>query len=204
MRNRLDPVRRRYDRLAPVYEWFEGPMEVLAMAAWRQDLVARVQGPAVLEAGVGTGKNLPLYGSGLTITAVDLSSRMLERSRRKPVRSPVQRLVMDVEHLGFPDNTFDEVLATFLFCSVSNPVRGLCELARVVRPGGRVLLLEHVRPGGPLLGPLFDRLNPLVLHTIGPNINRDTVGNIREAGLMVEEETDLFRDIVKRLVCRVP
>ncbi|NIR99327.1 MAG: SAM-dependent methyltransferase, partial [Gammaproteobacteria bacterium] len=79
-----NPIRRRYDRIAPVYEWLEAPMEALALGRWRRALLARVQGPRVLEAGVGTGKNLPLYPPGVVLTAVDLSPRMLARSWSKP------------------------------------------------------------------------------------------------------------------------
>lgn len=195
-------VRRRYDRIAPLYEWLEAPMEACALGRWRRELLARVRGPEVLEAGVGTGKNLPLYPAGVSLTAMDLSPRMLARSRDKAGRARVRRAVMDVERLALPDDGFDEAVATFLFCSVADPVRGLAELGRVVRPGGRILLLEHVRPQGAVLGPLFDTLDPLTVRIMGPHINRDTVANIRAAGLRIESEEDLFRDIVKLLTCR--
>ncbi len=197
-----NPIRRRYDRIAPVYEWLEAPMEALALGRWRRALLARVQGPRVLEAGVGTGKNLPLYPPGVVLTAVDLSPRMLARSWGKPGPGTVHRCVMDVERLALRDGVFDEAVATFLFCSVADPVRGLREVARVLRPSGRILLLEHVRPAGRVLGSLFDGLDPLVVRAMGPHINRDTVANVRAAGLTVETEEDLFRDIVKLLICR--
>lgn len=195
-------VRRRYDRIAPVYDLFESPMELVALSRWRRRLMDHMQGVQVLEAGVGTGKNLPNYPPGLEITAIDISPRMLERSRNKICPSPVARAVANVEALPFPGQSFDTVLASFLFCSVDDPVGGLEELGRVTRPGGRIVLLEHVRPGNPLLGRLFDRLNPLTRNLFGPNINRDTVGNVARAGLVIEEEIDLSSDIVKLLVCR--
>lgn len=177
-------------------------MEALSFRRWRRQLIAQVTGPRVLEVGVGTGKNLPYYPPGLEVYAADLSLRMLERSWGKPSQNPVGRVVMDVEQLGFRDDAFDTVLATFLFCSVADPVRGLKEVGRVLHPAGRVLLLEHVRPGSPVLGGLFDRMNPITVRVLGPNINRDTVANIKQAGLHLEREVNLARDIVKLLVCR--
>lgn len=195
-------VRRRYDRIAPVYEWLEVPMEAIALGRWRRELLGRAYGPTVLEAGVGTGKNLPLYPAGVSLTAVDLSPRMLARSWGKAGPEGLRRCVADVERLPLRSGVFDEAVATFLFCSVADPVAGLRELRRVVRPEGRILLLEHVRPRGALLGPLFDALDPLTVRIMGPHINRDTVANVRAAGLRIESEEALFRDIVKLLVCR--
>lgn len=196
-------VRRRYDRLAPIYNALEFPMEHLTLSSWRQQIIKHLPASGlILEAGVGTGKNLPYYPPGLEIMAVDLSPRMLQRSRHQSCASSVYPAVMDVEKLAFRDQTFDAIVATFLFCSVADPVQGLRELGRVVQSGRAILLLEHVRPGNPLLGKVFDILNPLTVRLIGPNINRDTVENIRRAGLSIEQEYNLTSDIVKLLVCK--
>ncbi len=80
----------------------------------------------------------------------------------------------DAQAFDFPDASFDPAVATFVFCSVPDPVLGLQELARVVRPGGRVPLLEHVRPATPILGALMDAMNPLMVRLTGVNMNRRT------------------------------
>ena len=132
---------------------------------------------------------------------------MLERARRKAARLglPADLRLGDAQALPFPDNAFDAAVATFVFCSVPDPVQGLRELRRVVRPGGFVLLMEHVRSPNPLLGRLMDLLNPLVVRITGANINRDTVENVRRAGLAVEEVVDLGAGgIFKRIRARVP
>jgi len=196
-------ARARYDRIARVYDLMESAVEDRGFSPWRKRLWAEVRGPRVLEVGVGTGKNMAYYPEGGQITAVDFSPRMLERARRRAERERVRvdLRLMDVQHLEFPDDSFDSVVATFVFCSVPDPVKGLRELRRVVKPEGRVLLLEHVRPGG-IAGNLADLLNPLVVRVMGANINRCTVENVQRAGLEIERVEDLWRDIVKLIVAR--
>jgi ubiquinone/menaquinone biosynthesis C-methylase UbiE len=192
-------ISRRYDRLASFYDLIEAPIERSRLAPWREKIRDRITGNRVLEAGVGTGKNLIYYPSEVRVTAIDFSPRMLKLARKKAaaLHCDVDLLEMDVQCLAFPASSFDTVLATFVFCSVPDPVRGLRELRRVCRPGGRLLLLEHMRPGNPPLGLLFDLINPMVVRVMGANINRRTMDNIRKAGWHVRAEEDLLRDIVR-------
>ncbi|MGD2127495.1 MAG: class I SAM-dependent methyltransferase, partial [Desulfobacteraceae bacterium] len=156
MRQASDPnlTRKRYDRIAFFYDFLEAPMERLKFALWRTRLKERIVGNRALEVGVGTGKNLPYYPPDVKITAIDFSPRMLKRARQRAsaLGLEVPLWKMDVQHLGFRDRSFDTILATFVFCSVPDPVVGLKELRRVCKPGGRLLLLEHMRPGNPVLG----------------------------------------------------
>lgn len=201
----LDPetatVRRRYDRGAARYDLLTWPMEIMAMDRFRSRLMAEVRGPRVLEVGVGTGRNLPLYPPSVMVDAIDFSPRMLDRAQRRPRSPNVHLTLMDVQALQWPAETFDTVLSTCVFCSVPDPVRGLAEIRRVLRPGGHALFLEHVRPGTPWLASLFDWLDPLVARS-GPHINRRTMDNIRAAGLVIEQEDNLVSDILKLVVTR--
>lgn len=185
-------VQRRYDRIAFCFDALEALME-RRFRPWRQALWSKVPPGRVLEVGVGTGKNLPYYPEGATMTAVDLSAGMLWRAleRKRQLGTEVSLCQMDAQRLAFPDWSFDAVVATFVFCSVPDPVSGLRALKRVLKPGGRVFLLEHVRSRHPVLGRLMDLLNPLVVRLIGANINRRTVENCREAGFCVESCEEL-------------
>jgi ubiquinone/menaquinone biosynthesis C-methylase UbiE len=197
-KSNVNPTRRRYDRLASFYDLLEAPVERFRFASWRARLRDRILGDRALEVGVGTGKNLPYYPRDVKVTAVDLSPRMLERARRRAsvLGLEVELREMDVQDLAFPDHVFDTVFATFVFCSVPDPVLGLRELRRVCKPDGRLLLLEHMRPGNPILGLLFDLLNPMVVRMMGANINRRTMENIRRAGWRIRVEERLSSDIV--------
>jgi ubiquinone/menaquinone biosynthesis C-methylase UbiE len=127
---------------------------------------------------------------------------MLNRAWRKvgSKRVKVNLLNMDVQDLGFEDQSFDTIVATFVFCSVPAPIKGLREIKRVCKRGGKIILLEHVRPGSTLSGKIFDLLNLITVKLMGVNINRNTVANMKRAGLQVVEEKNLFRDVVKFVV----
>jgi phosphatidylethanolamine/phosphatidyl-N-methylethanolamine N-methyltransferase len=195
----------RYNRIAPVYDLMEAIVERFAFRRWRERLWSQVDGNRVLEVGVGTGKNIPHYPRGVQITAVDLSDKMLERARRRvqALDSEVDLRLMDAQKLAFPDAAFDAAVATFVFCSVPDPVLGLRELGRVVRPDGQILLLEHVRVNKPVIGRLMDLLDPFVARLMGPHINRRTVENVRKAGLEIERVEELAPGgLVKLIVAR--
>lgn len=195
-------IRRRYDRLAPFFDLLEGIAERLAFASWRQRLWNEVGAGRVLEVGVGTGKNFPYHPPGADITAIDFSPAMLARAQHKLEQSlaSVELLQMDVERLSFPDNSFDTVVASFVFCSVPHPVRGLREVLRVCKPQGKVLLLEHVLSDDPRRALIMNWLNPLVVRLVGANINRRTVNNVSAAGLAVESVEDLGHSGLVKLI----
>ena len=193
----------RYNRIAPYYDVIELISE-RTFSRWRKRLLARAKGE-VLEVGVGTGKNFPYYPEGVDVTGLDIADKMLlhARLRGEKLGFPVHLMEGDVQSLPFPENSFDTAIATFVFCSVPNPVLGLKELGRVVRPGGEILLLEHVRIDKPVIGFIMDIMNPFFLHFIGPNINRRTVENVGKAGLHIQKIEHLgFMQMVKMITAK--
>jgi ubiquinone/menaquinone biosynthesis C-methylase UbiE len=159
----------------------------------------------VLEVGVGTGKNIAFYPEGVRVTGVDLTPGMLDRARKRAaiLNREVTLLLGDAQNLDLPDASFDTIVATFVFCSVSDPVLGLRELGRVVKPDGQIFLMEHVRSEKPVVGALMDILNPIVVRVTGANINRRTVENVRRSGLLIERVEDLgMGDIFKLIIAR--
>lgn len=176
-----DEIRRRYDRLAPWFDSLEGFLEGLIFRRLRKKLWAQAQGEHILEVGVGTGKNLPFYPKAARMTAIDFSPNMLKQAERKRERKQlsVDLSLMDVQSLYYADNSFDTVVASFVFCSVPKPRKGLKEIYRVLKPGGQLLLLEHVLSSNRFLAWVMNLLNPMVLRFIGANINRDTIKNVQ-------------------------
>lgn len=198
-------VQQRYNRIAPVYDECEWLMEY-RVRNWRRDLWEGISGKRVLEIGVGTGKNISFYPKGAKITAVDFSQRMLERARTKArrLRARVDFRIADVQHLPYPDGSFDVAVATFVFCSVPDPVQGLREVRRVLKPGGQILLLEHVLSRRFLLRPLMKFMDPIATHIWGAHMDRETVTNVRRAGFAEVREAPLLLDVVKHIEAKAP
>jgi ubiquinone/menaquinone biosynthesis C-methylase UbiE len=202
MDKQTEIIKHRYNRIAGFYDQFEAMMEKSQVQKWRGLIWGQVRGK-VLEVGVGTGKNIPYYPENTQVTAIDFSEKMLEKARGKAAlyRKTADLMLMDAQQLEFPDETFDTVITTFVFCSVPDPVKGLREIKRVLKKDGRIIMMEHVRSKKALLGLVMDLINPLTVRISGANMNRRTLENLKDAGLTVELEQNLMLDIVKHLEC---
>jgi phosphatidylethanolamine/phosphatidyl-N-methylethanolamine N-methyltransferase len=181
----------RFDRQAPYYDLSILPVEWVINRR-RRRLLAHARGD-VLEIGVGTGRTLSLYPPECRLTGVEPSEKMLERGRRRAARlgRPIDLRLMSVESLEFPADSFDTVASSLVFCSVEEPARALAEIRRVLRPGGQLLMIEHIRARD-WLGRLFDRLDPW-FYQQSCHLNRRTPEDVRAAGFeVVADERWLF------------
>lgn len=192
-------TQRRYNRIAKMYDQMGAGTERSAFQAWRRQLWSQVHGPRILEVGVGTGKNIAYYPPDAQVIAIDLSERMLAyaRKRSQELGITVDLRHMDAQNLDFSHYSFDTIVATFVYCSVPDPVLGLREIGRVIRPGGDIWLLEHMRINRPVVGTLMDVLNPVVVRIMGANINRRTVENVEAAGLNIVHVENVLGDLVR-------
>ncbi len=171
---------RRYNWLAPLYD-LSMTLAERALRPLRQELQSHA-GARVLDIGVGTGATLPYYPPGCRVVGIDTSLGMLRRAARKAKELGLHftPVVMDGQSLAFPDGYFDSVVCSLTLCSVSDPQQVLCEARRVVRPDGRALFLEHVRPSG-ALGVVFDIAN-IVWSPLVCRLNRRTESLVTWAG----------------------
>jgi phosphatidylethanolamine/phosphatidyl-N-methylethanolamine N-methyltransferase len=193
----------RWDRLAKHYglveflsEWYLKP--------FRKALWAHAEG-RILEAGAGTGLNIAFYPAKARVTATDLSGAMLRRARERAHEQNVDVTFEEADlcSLPFADRSFDTAVETFVFCSMPDPVACLREMGRVTKPGGRILLLDHVRVERPLIGPLMDRLNTATVRLAGEHINHRMDEFVREAGFEILESRRLgLMGIIQFIVAR--
>jgi ubiquinone/menaquinone biosynthesis C-methylase UbiE len=174
---------------ALMYDRMIAGAEEAGIAERRQELLAGLGGD-VLEVGVGTGANLPYYNGSLhSLTLTEPSKPMLRRlqPRVDGVVAAARLLRAPAEDLPFEDESFDTVVCTLVLCGVDDQPRALGELRRVLRPGGKLLFLEHVRSEDPKLARLQDRMNPINNLIARCDCNRPTVASIGAAGFTVAE-----------------
>ena len=177
----------KYNRIAPIYELIDLPLELPYFRKWRKEALSGLSGK-VLEVGVGTGRNLKYYPSSCSVTGIDNSKGMLEKAGEKAKgMKNVTLLLMDAEHLEFPDNSFDYVVTTFVLCTIPDPVKALKEMRRVLKPSGELIALEHMHSSDPFIARLEDLINPILFFLLGDHTTRHTVRDIKEAGFTIRK-----------------
>jgi ubiquinone/menaquinone biosynthesis C-methylase UbiE len=198
-------VRAIYDRFAPTYDERIAFFERVLFPGGREWVCSRAAGD-VLEIAVGTGRNLPLYARDVKLTGIELSPAMLALASRRAaeVGRDADLRIGDAEAVEFPNESFDSVVVTLSLCTIPDDRKAVAEMARVLRPGGRLLLLEHVRSpsrivrgGQRILEPLFRRLG-------GDHLVREPLDHVRAEGFVVDELERSKWGIVERLAATKP
>ncbi len=176
------PEAKRYDRGL----WL---LEAASLRRLRRQLLAGVTGH-VLEVGMGTGANLPLYERPSFIAGIDLRPEHLAGAVARTAQLPVGISCANAQQLPFGDGRFDNVVSTLVFCSIPQPEEALAEIRRVLKPNGRLWMLEHVRGQNPISRRLTDWLHPAWFALQGEcHLNRETAVTVRQAGFTIEQSS---------------
>jgi ubiquinone/menaquinone biosynthesis C-methylase UbiE/predicted ester cyclase len=177
-----------FDKQAPKYDKSMARFERLLFSGNREWVCSRAEGE-VLELAAGTARNLPFYPESVRVTGVELSPEMaaLARKRAEDLGRQIDMRVGDAEALDFPDESFDTVVCTYGLCTIPDDAAAVREARRVLRPGGRILLAEHVRSPNPLVRAVQRALDPLAHRFGGDHLLREPLDHLAAEGFEVEE-----------------
>jgi len=198
-------VRAVQDKQAPRYDRQISFFERVLFGDGRAWVCSQARG-RVLELACGTGRNLPLYGKDIELTAIELSPQMLAIGRRRAeeLGHPADLRLGDVQALEFPDQSFDTVTCTLGFCTIPDTRAAAAEALRVLRPGGQLLLLEHVRSPSPIVRGTQRLLEPLAVRFEADHLLREPLDYLPGVGFEIDEVQRLKWGIVERLRAHKP
>src|SRR5215217_7622118 len=198
-------LKRLWEKEAPTYERRMGFFERVLFGVGREWVCSRASGE-VLEVAVGTGRNFPFYPQGVRLTGIDLSPAMLEIARKRADELGVDAHLRegDAQELPFPEASFDTVVCTLSLCNIPNDRRGIAEMKRVLRPGGRLLLLDHVRSSSKAWLGAQRVLEPLWWRFSCEHLLRRPLEHVQAEGFEVEQRERYKAGIVERLSARRP
>jgi ubiquinone/menaquinone biosynthesis C-methylase UbiE len=196
-------VRRLWDRAAPRYDKSMGFFERVLFEGGREWVCSQVEGD-VLEIAVGTGRNFPYYPAGTRLTGIEISEEMLDlaRTRAAELGREFDLQLGDAQSLDFPDASFDTVVCTFSLCSIPDDSEAVAETRRVLRPRGRLLLIEHVRSPSLLVRTVQRLLDPLAVRFEGDHLLREPLDHLKTNAFEVERFERLKWGIVERATAR--
>jgi ubiquinone/menaquinone biosynthesis C-methylase UbiE len=189
-----------WDKAAPGYDKQIAFFEKIWFAGGREWLGERARG-RVLEVAIGTGRNLPCYPADVTITGIELSPAMLAiaRQRATDLGRDVDLREGDAEHLPADDASFDTVVCALSLCTIPSPVTAVGEMRRVLAPGGRLLLLDHIASTWPPVYALQWLLEHFTIRTAGEHFTRRQLPLVQAAGFQVVESERLKAGTVERI-----
>jgi ubiquinone/menaquinone biosynthesis C-methylase UbiE len=194
-----------YEKEAGKYDRGMNFFDRLLFAGGREWVCSQAAGD-VLEIGIGTGRNLPHYRADVSLIGIELSPAMLEiaRARARELGREVDLRVGDAQALEFPDDSFDAVVCTLSLCTIPDDRAAVAEVRRVLRPGGRFLLLEHVR--SPVLPVRLGQrlLDPLAVRFEADHLLREPLEHLRAERFEVERFERSKLGVVERVVARKP
>jgi ubiquinone/menaquinone biosynthesis C-methylase UbiE len=200
-----DQQRRYWDQHADTYDRGMRLAEKRILRDTRQWATGLATG-RTLEVAVGTGLNLPHYHPATDLTAVDVSPRMLDIARRRAAEVGLAADLLEgtAEELDFPDNSFDTVICTLALCSIPDDRRAVAEMVRVVRPGGRLVLADHVASSVPPLRALQRAVELWSVPSAGEHFSRRPIKHLHAVGARIHHHERFLAGVIERVVAVKP
>ena len=191
-------TQRKWDEASRTFDFFAAADDK-RLGGYKRRLFEKMQG-RILFVAAGTGNDFKFFPPGQSVKAIDISPKMLERAALKAAAydGTIELAQRDVTALDEADESFDTIVTVCTFCSVPKPIAGLKELRRVLKPEGQLLMFEHVRSAIAPFGVMLDLMTPLT-RRLGPDLNRDTVGNVQKAGFALRRVENIYLDIIKTI-----
>ena len=195
--------RRVWDKRAPTFDRSMGLMERLLFGDGRSWVCSQASGE-VLEVAVGTGRNFGFYPHDVRLTGIELSSEMLAIARRRAAEVGLQAELLqgDAQLLAFPDASFDTVVCTFSLCSIPDDRKAVAEMKRVLRPGGQLILIDHVPSTTRLWRGIQWLLEQLTVRVEGEHLLRRPLELVQAEGFEIDRAERLKAGIVERMSAR--
>ncbi len=192
------------EQIGRLYDAIVKPLNHLGLSGLRHELVGTLAGD-ILEIGVGTGLNLAYYGPAARVTAIEINPDLLRTTVPRAARRGYRLQTGDAQSLPFRARSFDVVVSTLVFCTIPDPLAALEEIRRVLRPGGRLLQLEHTRTGRPIPDTVLDLIAPAWrLVTGGCHPNRDTTAVLTDRGWRLHHHERRAGGLLRLLISTPP
>ena len=190
----------KWDKAAPSFDVMAGYGPEKRWEPYKREFFSHMGTGRVLFLAIGTGLDIRFFPTGRELIGIDISDKMIEVAgpRLDAYEGKIDARTMDVHEMPFEDGEFDQVFTSCTFCSVPDPVKGLAALKRVLKPGGELRMFEHTGSRYYPFRLMMNLMTPLS-RRVGPEMNRNTVGNVEAAGFQLREVKHVFLDVVKTI-----
>lgn len=189
----------KYSKMAKYYDWIE---ERMPMSKFKKECINLLNGK-ILEVGIGSGGSLKFYSKKHDVTGIDFSSGMLALAKEKIIETHmdnVKLVEMNIENMDFLDNSFDSVFSACVFCTVPNPEKGLLEIYRVLKPGGKAVFLEHMKSNSKIKNFFMRIIEKIINPIMGTFLLRETENSIRKLNFSKVESSNVMMGDVLRII----
>jgi len=190
----------KWDKAAANFDLMAGFGPEKRWEPYKRKLFSKMGDGRILFLAVGTGLDIAFFPPGKNLVGIDISDKMLEvaKPRVDAYDGEIETHAMDVHEMSFEDDSFDQIFTSCTFCSVPTPVKGIEQLRRVLEPGGDLYMFEHTGSRYYPFRLMMNLMTPLS-RIVGPDMNRDTVGNVEAGGFHLRAVEHVYLDVVKTI-----